>query len=96
MRHTRHHNRAARTRAKAAAAAISSVIVVAGAADVGATSHDTRTELSAPSDGGEESQPIIVTDAYHGIGVMVCRTARRLVKIADSYHGVGIAVCVKS
>lgn len=43
---------------------------------------------------GSDAQPIIVADAYHGVGFMVCRDDARPATIADSYHGIGIAVCV--
>jgi hypothetical protein len=39
------------------------------------------------------AQPIIVADAYHGVGFMVCPRDTLPVTVADSYHGVGIAVC---
>jgi hypothetical protein len=41
-----------------------------------------------------DAQPIIVADAYHGVGFMVCQRDTQPVYVADSYHGIGIAVCV--
>ena len=41
-----------------------------------------------------DAQPIIVADAYHGVGFMVLRRDTQPVTVADSYHGIGIAVCV--
>jgi hypothetical protein len=39
------------------------------------------------------AQPIVVADAYHGVGFMVCPRDTQPVTVADSYHGVGIAAC---
>jgi hypothetical protein len=68
MSHIRHHNRGASTKATAALAVVASILVVVGAGNAGATIHDTPAEPSAPSVDADEYQPIVVADAYHGIG----------------------------
>jgi hypothetical protein len=40
-----------------------------------------------------ESRPIVVADAYHGVGTMACRSGAQPVIAADAYHGVGVTVC---
>jgi hypothetical protein len=40
-----------------------------------------------------DAQPIVVADAYHGVGVLLCPDGTQPVEIADSYHGVGITAC---
>ena len=37
--------------------------------------------------------PIVVADAYHGVGTIVCPDGAEPIQVADSYHGVGAAVC---
>ena len=41
-----------------------------------------------------DARPIVVADAYHGVGVTVCPHRQEPVNIADGYHGVGVTVCV--
>ena len=41
-----------------------------------------------------DSQPIIVADAYHGVGFTVCLGDAQPVSVADSYHGVSVTSCV--
>jgi hypothetical protein len=40
-----------------------------------------------------DNQPIIVGDAYHGVGFTICPNGTKPVDVADGYHGVGISVC---
>ena len=37
--------------------------------------------------------PIVVADAYHGTGFVVCPNGERPVAVADAYHGTGTNVC---
>ena len=39
------------------------------------------------------AQPIIVADAYHGVGYVVCHDGEQPTTVADAYHGVGVIVC---
>ena len=39
------------------------------------------------------ARPIIVADAYHGVGFTVCRNGTDPIIVADAYHGVGIILC---
>ncbi len=39
------------------------------------------------------ARPIIVADAYHGVGFTVCRSGTEPIVVADAYHGVGFTVC---
>jgi hypothetical protein len=56
--------------------------------------HPAATTLAAELVDPDD-RPIIVADAYHGVGFMVCRRrGAQPVTVADSYHGVGVAVCV--
>jgi hypothetical protein len=38
--------------------------------------------------------PIVVADAYHGVGLFVCSNGEPPVAVADAYHGTGITVCL--
>jgi D-alanyl-D-alanine carboxypeptidase len=38
-------------------------------------------------------EPIVVADAYHGVGFIVCPNGETPVTVADAYHGIGIVVC---
>jgi hypothetical protein len=40
-----------------------------------------------------EAKPIVVADAYHGVGFEMCPDGTAPVKVADAYHGVGFSVC---
>ena len=40
-----------------------------------------------------DAQPIVVADAYHGVGILLCADGTQPVEIADSYHGVGTTAC---
>jgi len=40
-----------------------------------------------------DAQPIVVGDAYHGVGILLCPDGTQPVEIADSYHGVGTTAC---
>jgi len=40
-----------------------------------------------------DAQPIVVADAYHGVGILLCPDATQPVEVADSYHGVGTTAC---
>jgi hypothetical protein len=40
-----------------------------------------------------DAQPIVVADAYHGVGILLCPDGTQPVEIADSYHGVGTTAC---
>lgn len=40
-----------------------------------------------------DAQPIVVADAYHGVGITVCPDGAQPISVADSYHGVGVTVC---
>ena len=37
--------------------------------------------------------PIVVADAYHGAGFVVCPNGEQPVTVADAYHGTGTTVC---
>ena len=37
--------------------------------------------------------PIVVADAYHGAGFVICPNGERPVAVADAYHGTGTTVC---
>ena len=41
-----------------------------------------------------DDQPIVVADAYHGVGFLVCRGDADPIAVADANHGVGVSVCV--
>jgi hypothetical protein len=40
-----------------------------------------------------DNKPIVVADAYHGVGFEVCRDGSAPLKVADAYHGIGVIVC---
>jgi hypothetical protein len=40
-----------------------------------------------------DAAPIVVADAYHGVGFTVCRNGTDPIIVADAYHGVGVVVC---
>jgi hypothetical protein len=39
------------------------------------------------------AEPIVVADAYHGVGFTLCPNGTELTTVADSYHGAGVTVC---
>ena len=39
-------------------------------------------------------RPIVVADAYHGVGVVVCPDGTQPTNVADGYHGVGVTLCL--
>jgi hypothetical protein len=39
------------------------------------------------------AQPIVVADAYHGVGIIVCPDGSQPLRVADAYHGVGTTMC---
>jgi hypothetical protein len=82
-----------RTR-KAAVALAAGVLVVTAAATAAASSDGSPIEPTAGSLGAGRSNPIVVADAYHGVGFVVCTGGRELVTVADAYHGIGITHCI--
>jgi hypothetical protein len=43
---------------------------------------------------GGDNEPIVVADAYHGVGFEICPDGSAPLKVADAYHGVGVTVCL--
>jgi hypothetical protein len=41
-----------------------------------------------------DAEPIVVADAYHGVGFEICPDGSAPLKVADAYHGVGVTVCL--
>jgi D-alanyl-D-alanine carboxypeptidase len=78
----------------AASVLAASVLAVTAAATAAASSDGSPTEPAAPSLRTGQSAPIVVADAYHGVGFMVCAGGRQLVTVADAYHGTGVAQCI--
>jgi hypothetical protein len=39
------------------------------------------------------AQPILVADAYHGVGITICPDGALPLQVADAYHGVSAIVC---
>jgi hypothetical protein len=70
------------------------VLVVTAAATASASSDGSPTEPTASSHAAGQSNPIVVADAYHGVGFVVCTGDRELVTVADAHHGIGIARCI--
>jgi D-alanyl-D-alanine carboxypeptidase len=88
------HHRLDSHRRKAAIALTASVLAVT-AATAAASTDGSPIEPAAPSLRPGQSSPIVVADAYHGVGFMVCASGRQLVTVADAYHGTGVARCIE-
>jgi D-alanyl-D-alanine carboxypeptidase len=88
------HHKLHGQRRKAAIALATGVLAVTAAATAAAASDGSPTEPAAPSLRSGQSPPIVVADAYHGVGFMVCAGGRQLVTVADAYHGTGVARCI--
>jgi hypothetical protein len=39
------------------------------------------------------ARPVVVADAYHGVGFTVCRNGTDPIVVADAYHGIAVVVC---
>jgi hypothetical protein len=58
----------------------------------------TWTVTTTPIDNADAAEtasaaPIVVADAYHGVGFIVCTNGEQPVAVADAYHGTGTIVC---
>jgi hypothetical protein len=48
---------------------------------------------AADATAAADSTAIVVADAYHSVGIIVCPNGDQPVNVADAYHGKGTTVC---
>ena len=93
------HQRTRRHRVAITIATAALATTLTGAHPADATDEPSEEPTPTPTGHAQQliapdARPIIVADAYHGIGVIVCAENKRPVTVADAYHGIGVTVCV--